>query len=156
MDLEKLVEEFAENVAAQSESIMRGDAKMGNKHADRYIAALRKLRSAGDPGRDALAVLLKHPRQDVRVKAAAFLLRYRTAEAKAVLEAAADRTGISSIGAIMTLKYWQEGTWNLDPVDEASGPFASPTRQAPTTQRARPKARQVRRRGGPKGDTSSD
>lgn len=156
MDLEKLVEEFAENVAAQRESIRRGDAKTGNKHADRYIAALKKLRSAGDAGREALAVLLKHPRQDVRVSAAAFLLRYRTAEAKAVLEAAADGAGISSIGAIMTLKRWDEGTWNLDPADEAVDPFASPTRRAPTTRRARPKAKQVRRSRGPKGGKSSE
>jgi hypothetical protein len=160
MDLEKLVEEFAENVAAQTESIMRGDAKTGNKHANRYIAALKKLRSAGDAGRDALTVLLKHPRQDVRVKAAAFLLRYRTAEAKAVLKAAADGTGISSISALMTLKYWQEGTWNLDPADdESGGPFvvkAGSTRRAPS-KRAPPKVKQVRRSSRrPKGGTSSD
>ncbi len=113
--LEELVDELAENVMAQSEAIMRGDAKAGNKHANRYIAALMKLRSAGDAGRDALAVLLKHPRADVRVMAAAFLLRYRTAEAKAVLEAAANGNGLSSIGAMMTLKRWEDGTWNLDP-----------------------------------------
>jgi len=113
--LEELVDEFAANVMAQSEAIMRGDAKTGNKHANRYIAALMKLRSAGDAGRDALAVLLKHPRADVRVKVAAFLLRYRTAEAKAVLEAAANGNGLSSLGATMTLKRWEDGTWNLDP-----------------------------------------
>jgi hypothetical protein len=113
--LKELVDEFAENVAAQSEAIMRGDAKTGNKHANRYIAALKKLRSKGNAGRDALAVLLSHPRADVRVMAAAFLLRYRTAEAKAVLEAAAGGNGMSSLGAIMSLKHWEEGTWNLDP-----------------------------------------
>ena len=115
MDLKKLVGEFADNVVAQSEAIKRGDAKTGNKHANRYVAALKKLRSAGDAGRDALAVLLQHHRPDVRVKAAAFLLRYRTAEAKAVLESAASGNGVAAIGAIMTLKHWEEGTWNLDP-----------------------------------------
>ncbi|WNG29907.1 DUF2019 domain-containing protein [Cystobacter fuscus] len=114
-DLKKLVDEFAENVVAQTEAIKRGDAKTGNKHANRYTAALKKLRSEGDSGRDALAVLLEHPRPDVRVKAAAFLLRYRTAEAKAVLEAAASGDGVAAIGALMTLKHWEEGTWNLDP-----------------------------------------
>jgi hypothetical protein len=114
-DLEELVEEFTENVAAQTEAIKRGDARTGNKHANRYIAALKTLRSAGDAGRNALAVLLQHPRPDVRVKVAAFLLRYRTAEAKAVLEAAARGDGMAAIGATMTLKHWEEGTWNLDP-----------------------------------------
>ena len=114
-DLERLVEEFAENVAAQTEAIRSGDAKTGNKHASRYISALKKLRLAGDAGREALAVLLKHPRADVRVGAAGFLLRYRTAEAKAVLEAAATGGGVAAIDAIMALKHWKEGTWNLDP-----------------------------------------
>lgn len=114
-DLERLVEEFAENVAAQTECIQKGDAKTGNKHADRYTAALMKLRARGNAGRDALTVLLKHPRVDVRVKAAAFLLRYRTAEAKSVLESAANGNGLAALGATMTLKRWEEGTWALDP-----------------------------------------
>jgi hypothetical protein len=114
-DLERLVEEFAENVAAQTEAMRRGDAKTGNKHASLYISVLKKLRLAGNAGRDALAVLLKHHRADVRVGAAAFLLRYRTAEAKAVLEAAATGAGVAAIDAIMALKHWEEGTWNLDP-----------------------------------------
>jgi hypothetical protein len=115
MQLEELVEQFAQNVAAQTDAIRRGDAKTGNKHARQYTAALQELRAQGNAGRDALAVLLKHPRTDVRAMAAAFLLRYRTAEAKAVLEAAAKEGGIAAIGATMTLKRWEEGTWTLDP-----------------------------------------
>ena len=114
-DLDKLVEQFAENVVLQMEAIYRGDSRTGNKHADKYTAALMKLRAAGDAGREALCVLLKHPRPSVRVRAAAFLLRYRTEEAKAVLEAAVSGEGVASIGAIMTLKRWEDGTWNLDP-----------------------------------------
>ncbi|WP_404373590.1 DUF2019 domain-containing protein [Corallococcus coralloides] len=115
MTLEDLVEQFARNVEAQSDAIHRGDARTGNKHAKKYTAALQELRAQGDVGRDALAVLLKHPHPDVRTMAAAFLLRYRTAEAKAVLEAAAKQGGIAAIGAIMTLRRWNEGTWALDP-----------------------------------------
>jgi hypothetical protein len=80
-----------------------------------YTAALQALRAQGDTGRDALAVLLKHPRTDVRAMAAAFLLRYRPAEAKAVLEATANEGGVAAIGAIMTLRRWKDGTWALDP-----------------------------------------
>src|SRR5690242_17105275 len=84
MNLEKLVEQFAFNVVAQTDATWRGDAKTGNKHARKYIAAFKELRAHGDAGREALAVLLKHPRPDVRTEAAAHLLRYRTEEAKAV------------------------------------------------------------------------
>ena len=115
MKLEELVEQFSLNVAAQTDAIRRGDARTGNKHARRYTAALQELRAQGNAGREALAVLLKHPRTDVRAIAAAFLLRYRTAEAKAVLEAASKEGGIAAIGATMTLKRWEEGTWTLDP-----------------------------------------
>lgn len=60
-------------------------------------------------------MLFGHPHPDVRVMAAAFLLRHRTAEAKAVLEAAARGKGIAALGADETLKSWNEGTWELDP-----------------------------------------
>nr|WP_255428434.1 DUF2019 domain-containing protein [Corallococcus sp. AB038B] len=71
-------------------------------------------------GRDALLVLLKHERMDVRVMAAAHLLRYRTAEAKAVLEEAAKGKGLVPFEAGQALKRWEEGTWALDPEKPAS------------------------------------
>jgi len=115
MTLEELVEQFAENVAAQTDAIWRGDAKTGNKHARKYGAAFDKLRAQGNAGREALAVLFKHPRMDVRVMAAAVLLRHRTAEAKAVLEEAARGEGMVPFKAGQALKRWEEGTWALDP-----------------------------------------
>lgn len=115
MKLEELVERFAQNVTAQTEAIRRGDAKTGNKHAKQYTAALQALLAQGNVGREALAVLLKHSQTDVRALAAAVLLRYRTAEARAVLEAVAQEGGVAAIGAVMTLKRWDEGTWALDP-----------------------------------------
>jgi hypothetical protein len=115
MKFDALVEQFAQNVAAQTEAIWRGDAKTGNKHARKYGAAVDKLLAHGDAGRDALLVLLKHERMDVRVMAAAHLLRYRTAEAKAVLEDAARGEGMIPFCAQQALKRWEEGTWALDP-----------------------------------------
>lgn len=115
MTLEELVEQFAENVAAQTDAIWRGDARTGNKHARKYGAAVDKLFAAhGDAGRDALAVLLKHPRMDVRVMAAAHLLRHRTVEAKAVLEEAAKGEGLVPFEAGQALQRWEDGTWALD------------------------------------------
>ncbi len=115
MNLEQSVEEFAQNIAAQTDCILRGDAKTGNKHARRALAAFNKLRAHGNTGRDALAVLFTHPRLDVRVTAAAFLLRYRTREAMAVLESAAQGQGLAALGAMQTMKNWKAGTWALDP-----------------------------------------
>jgi hypothetical protein len=112
---ERLVEAFAQNVAAQTEEIAQGSAAPGNRHAKRYLSAFDKLCAHGDAGRDALAVLLTHARVDVRVMTAAFLLRYRTAEAKAVLEEAAKRQGLPALEAQQTLRNWENGTWALDP-----------------------------------------
>lgn len=116
MALTDLVEQFAQHVAAQTDAIWQGDSKLGNKHAKQYIAAFDKLRARGDAGRDALAALLTHPRMDVRVKAAAYLLRHRTGEAMRVLEDAAKGEGMIPFIASQVLKNWKEGTWNLDPV----------------------------------------
>jgi hypothetical protein len=109
-----LAEEFAQNVSAQTDAIWNGDARTGNKHAKRYIAAFKKLRSHGDAGRDALAVLLNHPRMDVRVKAAIYLLSERPTQALPVLEEAAKSKGMIPFEASQVLKYWGEGAWSLD------------------------------------------
>ncbi len=117
MSLGELVEAFAHHTAAQTDAIFRGDAKTGNKHASKRIAAFKKLRAHGDSGRDALTVLFNHPRMDVRVMAAAYLLRHRTAEAKSVLVEISKGEGLAAFGASEALKRWEEGVWALDPAD---------------------------------------
>jgi len=118
----ELVDNFVKHMQAQTEAIARGDVVASNKHADQYFAAWDALKGEyGDAGRDGLAVLLRHPRSDVRGIAAALLLRHKTEEATRVLEeAVAD----GNYGAKLTLERWRNGTWELDP---APGP-AAPTR----------------------------
>ena len=115
MTLEQLVEDFAQNVVAQSDAVLRGDPETANVHTDRFVAAFDGLTASCDSGRDALTLLFHHPRPDVRGTAAAFLLRYRTAESKAVLEALAAREGLAAFRAQQVLARWAEGTWALDP-----------------------------------------
>lgn len=115
MTLEDLVGKFAQHTIAQTSAIFRGDAKTGNKHARQRYAAFKKLCAHGNAGRDALTVLLTHPNMDVRTMAATYLLRHRTAEAKAVLEEAARGQGLIAFEAGEALKRWEEGTWALDP-----------------------------------------
>lgn len=113
MNLEKLLQDFTSGVTAQTAAIFRGDAKGGNKHAKKYIAAARKLRELGDAGWDAFASLLKHPDVDVRTMAATYLLPRRTAEARAVLEEAAKGSGLVAFEASESLTRWDEGAWDL-------------------------------------------
>lgn len=114
-DARMLVAQFADDVAKQTDAIWAGDHRTGNRHAKRYIATFRKLRAMGDVGRDALVVLLAHERPDVRVMAAAYLLRHRTGEALEVLREAAKGSGLIAFEASQTMKRWAEGTWALDP-----------------------------------------
>ncbi|WP_095976979.1 DUF2019 domain-containing protein [Melittangium boletus] len=114
MNLENLTEEFARNVAAQTDAIMRGDRGGGNKEAKRYVAAYKKLRDHGEAGRDALSRLLTHSRMDVRVYAATFLLSDRPEQALPVLREAAKSEGLIPFEASQALKYWDEGTWSLE------------------------------------------
>ncbi|HEX8438006.1 DUF2019 domain-containing protein [Archangium sp.] len=127
---------------AQTEAIWRGDAKTGNKHADRCLAAFDKLCAHGDAGRDALTGLFAHPNMDVRTTAAAFLLRYRTPEAKAILEEAAKGEGLVAFAASQALKRWEEGTWALDPADDGAGQPEAP-RPAPSSQHSRPRTKRA-------------
>ncbi|MFE8604950.1 DUF2019 domain-containing protein [Archangium violaceum] len=108
------MEDFAQNVADHTDALWRGDRTGERKYTKRYIAAFKKLRTQGEGGRDALAKLLTHPRMDVRVKAATYLLSERPAQAIPVLQEAAKGTGMISFMAAQTLKYWEEGTWSLD------------------------------------------
>lgn len=114
-DLDKLVKRFADAVIAQTEAIMKGDAKASNRAANRYIRAWEQLRAHGDEGREALMRLLRYVRPDVRAMAAAYLLRYRTQEAKDVLREVARGRGLAAFGAQQALQRWEEGEWNLDP-----------------------------------------
>lgn len=115
MKLEKLVTVFAENVAKQNSCIKDGNPSEGNKAAKKYIKAFKDLTSEfGDEGREALSQLLKNSDEGVRAMAAAFLLRFKTDEAKKVLTEISKGNGFAAFGAGETLKRWQEGVWSLD------------------------------------------
>jgi hypothetical protein len=105
--LERLVAEFTDSVIAQNDAIQRHDPKVGNAFARRYMKASDLLLSLGQEGVDALSVLLKHPRIEVRTMAACDLLPFRTEEALQVLEESAKGTGITALGAIMALERWR-------------------------------------------------
>ena len=115
MTFDDLVKEFAECVVAQSEAIEQNDPKAGNEFAKRYIVAFDKLRAHGDQGRDALASLLDDYRPEVRVMAAAYLLRHSGDKARSVLEIEAKKEGLVAFGAAQALQRWEDGTWALDP-----------------------------------------
>jgi hypothetical protein len=113
--LEQCVEIFAKNVASQSEAIMEGNSKKGNRDAKRYISAFQTLRQYGNEGLEALTVLLRHSRPDVRGAAACFLLRCQTQESLTVLKEVAQLGGLAGFEAQECMKRWDEGTWQLDP-----------------------------------------
>ena len=117
MKLEKLVEKFATTLSSQTDAILRGDSRAAQRFGNQHIETFKKILRYGDVGREALVFLFRHPRPDVRVGAAACLLRYRTVEALAVLRPLAEGNGLSSLDASMALKHWEEGTWSLDPAD---------------------------------------
>jgi hypothetical protein len=114
--VEKLVTEFAEKSQRRPMPSATEIQKTGNKHAKRYIRAVGALQKLGNQGRQALVPLLSDRRDDVRAMAAAFLLRYRHREARGVLEELARGKGFVAFSATETLKRWDEGTWQLDPL----------------------------------------
>ena len=119
-DIDTLVSEFAEFVVAQNEAIQRDDPAAATRCAKQRVAVFRKLRTHGNRGRNALAVLLMDLRPGVRVMAAAYLLRHRTDEAIIVLEEEAEGDGLTAFAAAHALSRWYDGTWNYD-LDKEDG-----------------------------------
>ena len=113
---EELLRVFADHRHAQTQCIMRGDSRQGNRHAKKYIEAGSELLSRGDAAIDLFCTLLDHPLTDVRVAAAAYLLASRTERAVATLRPIArSGVGLPSLGAEMTLERYKRGELELKP-----------------------------------------
>jgi hypothetical protein len=104
---------FVDGVVQQNACIARGDARQGNREARKYITAARALLAGSQEAIDRFATLLTHDSADVRVTAAAFLLKERTALAVAVLRPIASGTGIAALGAKMTLERYERGDMEI-------------------------------------------
>lgn len=105
----ELVQEYAEAVIKQEECIFQGNVRKGNQFARRYIQIANELLSGGEEVISVFAELLQHPDPNVRVNAAASLLKARTAEAVATLEPLAEIEGLAGLGAKMTLERYRRG-----------------------------------------------
>ncbi len=105
---ESTLRTFVESVLAQDAAIQDGDASMANLSGRKYIEAANELLNS-DSGIDAFATLLLDSRISVSSAAATYLLPHRTREAILVLEAAAKLTGVTGLGAVMTLARWKRG-----------------------------------------------
>src|SRR5690349_18772019 len=103
------LEAFVEAELNQVECIRRGDARAGNKHARRGIAAARQLLAGGEAAIDRFATLLSHESPNVRVSAAAWLLKDRTEQAVAAFRPIAETEGLAALGAVCTLKRYERG-----------------------------------------------
>jgi hypothetical protein len=112
-DAPALVDDFAAAVMGQTD-VMLHDPKAGNKCARKYINCARKLRSLGDVGQAELSKLFRHPRPDVQVAAAAYLLDSKTEEAMTILTRIAKGEGLIAFEAREAMKRWEEGNWHLD------------------------------------------
>lgn len=107
MQPSNLANEFAEAVATQDLEIDHGDAERGNEFAKKYIQIADQLLRLGPPGIEAFALLLQDERPGVRVKAAYYLLPFKTEQSLCVLETIAKGKGVAALGAIMTLARWR-------------------------------------------------
>ena len=105
----KLVECFADYVPKQDVCIARGDSKMGNVHAKKYIYVAKLLLLGGNKSVDTFAFLLKHESDSVKVMTVAFLLELRTGQAVETLKPLAVGKGLAALGAKMTLERYEKG-----------------------------------------------
>ncbi len=162
-NLARIVQRFVVSTLAEAKCHRAGNARVGNRHAKKVVAAWQELCSIGDDGRQALATLLADSRPEVRTSAAVFLLRYCTDDALRVLRAQARERGMLGFGAGEAIKRWNEGVWDLDPgcaVESASAACGSDRPPQPVTDDApnRPRSTSetsARRSRGARGDQRS-
>lgn len=106
---------FVDSVVKQTQAVWSGDPRKKNREARRCWRSFLQIREFGDAGRDALAELFTHERADVRVTAAAFLLRHKTTEALKLLHEEAQESTLVGLEAEQAIARWRDGTWQLDP-----------------------------------------
>ena len=117
MSIDDCVNEFASSAVAQHDAIwLDADARKADQLVDKVNRAFEFLRLQGDVGRDALMRLFFDSRPEVRVSAAAYLLRHCTPEALAVLKREAAGAGMPAFQASQAIERWKDGTWSLDPL----------------------------------------
>lgn len=100
---------FVAAVARQHECNVSGDPITGNTEAKKYDEAARIMLAGGQREIDRFATLLTHDHDDVRVMAAAYLLKNRTDAAVATLRPIAAGVGLAALGAHMTLARYERG-----------------------------------------------
>lgn len=108
VSVNRLREAFIQNIRDQKAYMQAGSSEKGNRCVKRYISSAKAMLEHGDEGISTLACLLHHEDIDVRVLTACILLKYRTKESLAVLEADAKGDSLAAYGAAITLKRWRD------------------------------------------------
>jgi len=107
--LERLVEQFAEAAIKRDEATISGPGRAARKYAKKVVTLRKEIWEFGDQGKEALSRLLDHPDPSARTAAAAYLLKFKTDKALAVLREAAKHQGLVAFAAQECLKRWEEG-----------------------------------------------
>ncbi len=115
--VDTLVEMFEAHSLAQYTAIKRIDVATFNRHADRLFVLYDEIIRRGGHAWERFLPLLCNGNAQVRYNAAAFLLRFDTAQAVPVLEQLGQYPHPEiSFNADMTLKLWRQG--EFPPKDE--------------------------------------
>lgn len=114
--VDRLVHQFvASIILSDLECQNLATLRKSRRHSVRYPRIWDRLRMEfRNEGRDAIVPLLRHPRADVRVVAASYLLKYRTNKALPILKKQAKLGRFVAFTASQVLKQWSKGEWGLD------------------------------------------
>ena len=109
-----LIEDF--NTAAKNhyEASLIGDWRTANKNAAIIRKTVKKLRSFGDEGREALLSLSDSEELSISAMAAVYSLKYAPEKSLSVLNRIAKETSLIGFEAGHAIQGWNEGTWRLE------------------------------------------
>lgn len=112
-ELDVLVAEYREHATAHAEASEAGDYKEATRHYDGIVRVVRRARSLGNRGEEAMLSLLGDPRPAVRCWAATHCLPIDERASREVLRALSSDPGLVALSARMVLSEWEKGTIEL-------------------------------------------
>jgi hypothetical protein len=108
-----LVEDFITAAKNHYEASLIGDWRTANKNAAIIRKTVKKLRSLGDEGREALLSQSDNEELSISAMAAVYSLKYAPEKSLSVLNRSAKETSLIGFEAGYAIQGWNEGTWSL-------------------------------------------
>jgi len=112
--IDKLIDRFIKETVLNYEALEKGDYKKGNKAIKIINKLFDELKDAGEEGREALLSLTDNEREEVRLMASVYSLKYNSKRSLATLKKLTKNSGILGLEAQQAIENYNSGNWGIE------------------------------------------